>query len=286
MKLKGMDKLYEKLPAYPGRRFAIIPLKAILAGVLAYLFLIFLDVLPRLFSSIEILEMIEPFLPFLGSILVAAIAMTLIGQVWSARERMKAEHGNLAYQKMFPRGLIGVALIPPIIFHQFTSIRSLPPVEPVNPLTIQWSQSLLPYLGVPSDADVLVRISISCVIFLLGMLTMRSAILTFGMDYMAVVYLYFPEESEIQEHEIYSVIRHPAYFGGLLMGFGGLIFRLSVYSILMFLIVYGVFRLQASREEKELVERFGDSYREYMKRVPRLCPSPRNLKQWFRFLKP
>lgn len=286
MKLKGMDKLYEKLPAYPGRRFAIIPLKAILAGVLAYLFLIFLDVLPRLFSSIEILEMIEPFLPFFGSILVAAIAMTLIGQVWSARERMKAKHGGLAYQKMFPRGLIGVALIPPIIFHQFTSIRSLPPVEPVNPLTIQWSQSLLPYLGVPSDADVLVRISISCVIFLLGMLTMRSAILTFGMDYMAVVYLYFPEESEIQEHEIYSVVRHPAYFGGLLMGFGGLIFRLSVYSILMFLIVYGVFRLQARREEKELVERFGDSYREYMKRVPRLCPSPRNLKQWFRFLKP
>ncbi|MFX1367630.1 MAG: methyltransferase family protein [Promethearchaeota archaeon] len=286
MKLKGMDKLYEKLPAYPGRRFAIIPLKAILAGVLAYLFLIFLDVLPRLFSSIEILEMIEPFLPFLGSILVAAIAMTLIGQVWSARERMKGEHGDLAYQKMFPRGLIGVALIPPIIFHQFTSIRSLPPVEPVNPLTIQWSQSLLPYLGVPSDAEVLVRISISCVIFLLGMLTMRSAILTFGMDYMAVVYLYFPEESEIQEHEIYSVVRHPAYFGGLLMGFGGLIFRLSVYSILMFLIVYGVFRLQARREEKELEERFGDSYREYMKRVPRLCPSPRNLKQWFRFLKP
>jgi len=42
---------------------------------------------------------------------------------------------------------------------------------------------------------------------------LARAISVFGIDYMAVVYLYFPEESEVIENETYSVLRHPTYAG-------------------------------------------------------------------------
>jgi protein-S-isoprenylcysteine O-methyltransferase Ste14 len=275
----------EKLPAYPGRKLALLPLGAALVSLLGYLFLIFLDLLPRFFGDIEFLAMIEPFLPILGSLLIMPLAFMLIGQVWNRRQRMKAKLGDLAYQKMLPRGLAGVFLLPPLIFHQLTSIRSLPPAPPLNDLTIQWSQSILPNMGIPPELEVWVRVIVSSVVFILGILTMRSAILTFGVDYMAVVYLYFPEESEIQDHEIYSIVRHPTYFAGILLGIGALVFRFSVYSILMFFIVFALFWFQARREEKELVDRFGESYKEYMNRVPRLYIRPKDIRLYFSFLR-
>jgi protein-S-isoprenylcysteine O-methyltransferase Ste14 len=109
--------------------------------------------------------------------------------------------------------------------------------------------------------------------------------MTFGIDYMAVVYLYFPEESEIQDHAIYSVIRHPTYLGAALLGAAGLFFRFSVYSILFFVIIYLILRFQISREEKELIERFGNGYDDYRKRVPALLVSPSKIREYFRFLR-
>ena len=127
---------------------------------------------------------------------------------------------------------------------------------------------------------------LSFIFLVLGMLTLRAALFTFGLDYMAVVYLFFPEESEVQQHEIYSVIRHPAYLSGVLLSAAGLFFRFSVYSILLFLLVYLVFRLQIWKEEKELVERFGEGYNEYRKSVPAFLVRPSKMKAYFRFLKP
>jgi protein-S-isoprenylcysteine O-methyltransferase Ste14 len=285
LQLKGLDKLREKLPAYSGKRFAILPLTAVIGGLLAYIFLIFLDIIPRLLSDIAFLVAIEPFVPILGSIFIASLALWLLWGVWNKRDQMKELHGELAYQKMLPRGLIAISLAITIVFHTFTSIRSLPPGPPINDLTIQWSRSLLPLLGIAPEIELWIRVILSGVLIILGVLTMRSAILTFGLDYMAVVYLYFPEESEIQENEIYSVIRHPTYLAGILLGNAGLFFRFSVYSILMCLVFFLVFRLQIWREEKELVERFGDGYIEYRKKVPALLVRPSKIRSYFRFLR-
>ena len=114
---------------------------------------------------------------------------------------------------------------------------------PVNDLTTQFSQSLLPLLGIPSEIDVLVRLILSGGFALLGLLVVRSAVLTFGLDYMVVVYLYYPEESEIQNHEIYSVVRHPAYMAGVILAVAAMIFRCSVYSIVLGIIGYLIFRI-------------------------------------------
>ncbi|MFW9794228.1 MAG: methyltransferase family protein [Candidatus Thorarchaeota archaeon] len=275
----------EKLPGYPGRKIAILPLTAMVGGVLVYTFLIVLDIMPRMFSEIAFLVTIEPFIPLLSSVFIAVMALWFIWSVWNKRDQMKQQHGALAYQKIILRGLIGVFLIPPIVFHAFTSINLLPPIPPVNDLTVQMSSSLLLLLGSASEIEFWFRMILSGILILLGLLIVRSAILTFGVDYMAVVYLYFPEESEIQEQEIYSVIRHPTYLGGILLGLASLFFNFSVYSILIGLVVILVFRLQIWKEELELVERFGEGYIEYRKKVPALFVRPSKIRAFFRFLR-
>ncbi len=285
MKLKGIDKLREKLPAYPGRKIYLLPLKGAVAAILAYIFLIFLDIIPRLFSDIPVLVTIEPLLPILGTMFIGALGISLVGTLWRRRDSMKSQYGQLSYQMMIQKGVIGICLILPVILHAFTSIRSLPPGPPVNDLTIQFSRSLLPTLGVPPELDIWIRLVLSGIIMVLGLLVMRSSIFTFGFDYMTVVYLYFPEESEIQDHEIYSVVRHPVYLAGVLLGAAAFIFRFSVYSILFFVIVYLIFKVQIRREERELIERFGEGYAEYREKVPALLVRPRNYRSFFKFLR-
>lgn len=285
MQMKGMEKLHEKLPDYPGKRILLLPLRGTVVSLLGCVTLIFLDILPRLFYGVEVLVWIEPFIPILGSLAIASLGFWMIGLLWRKRESMKEKYGKLAYQHMIVKGMMGVFLVPPLVFHAATSVRSLPPGPPANPLTIQWSSSLLAQMGISSDIDIWFRVIVSVLFLIFGALTIRSAILTFGLDYMGVVYLYFPEESKVVDHEIYSVLRHPAYFGGTLLTFAALVFRFSVYSIALSIIAYLVFRLQARREEKELVDRFGDSYREYMKRVPALHVRLRDVSKYARFLK-
>jgi len=285
MHLNGIEKLREKLPDYPGNRIGIIPLRGFIGTILGYFFMIFLDVSPRVFIDIPFLSTIEPYLPFIGTIIVGGIGLLLIRRIWDLRDERKLEYGDLAYQKMIPTGVVGVFLIPPIVFHAFTSIRSLPPGPPVNELTSLWSQSLFSMIGIPSEIDLVLRLGISLIFIIIGGLLVRSAIMTFGIDYMTVVYLYFPEESEVQENEIYSVVRHPAYLAGVLLGIAALFSRFSVYSIGFCFIIYVIFRLHIRREEKELIERFGDGYTDYISRVPALYVSPKNYGKFFRFLR-
>ncbi len=285
VQLKGLDKLHEKLPAYPGKRLATLPFRGIISAIFGYAFLIILSTISRVYSEIVILVLIEPFLPLVGSLFIAGLALWLIWGLWNKRDHMKDVYGDLAYQKMIPRGVYGVFLVPPLVFLAFTSIRSLPPRPPIDNLTIQWSQSLLPMIGISSEIDIWIRLIFSGIFLILGTLTVRSALLTFGLDYMTVVYLYFPEESEIQDHEIYSVVRHPAYLAGVLLGVAGLFFRLSVYSIFLGLLVYLVFRLQIWKEEKELLDRFGEGYSEYKKKVPALLVRPSKIGSFFKFVR-
>lgn len=285
MFLKGMDKIRSKLPDYPGKRIYLLPLRGIIGAILGYCFLILIDILPRLFPDIVFLTILEPSLPILGTLFLGILALYLIAMLWTRRDQMKQEYGDRAYQMMIPKGVTGVFLIPPIIFHAATSIRSLPFGLPVNEWTTQFSQSLLPLLGIPSELDILGRLFLSGGIMLIGLLVVRSAVLTFGVDYMVVVYLYFPEESEIQNHEIYSVVRHPAYMAGVILAVAAMVFRCSVYSIVLGIIGYLIFRIHIRREEAELLDRFGEGYREYMEKVPALHVRPRDLGSLVKFLR-
>ncbi|MHA2314533.1 MAG: isoprenylcysteine carboxylmethyltransferase family protein [Candidatus Hermodarchaeia archaeon] len=251
MQLKGWDKLKEKLPKYLGWRAAGLGVLLLLAFVTAFTFMVLIDSVARIFPHISVLVLSEPILPVLGSLLCQIIAFRLIWSVWHNRDRYVQELGELAYQKVFPRAFFGISWIFAICVHIYVPIEILPTGMPVNPLTAMLSQSLLSLLGMPVGFDLAIRIIGSVIFVIFGMLTIRSALLTFGVDYMTLVYLYYPAESQVQQHEIYSVIRHPTYLGAIFFALGGLWFRFSVYSLVVFW--FTLFLLRRKNSEKGLV---------------------------------
>jgi protein-S-isoprenylcysteine O-methyltransferase Ste14 len=81
----------------------------------------------------------------------------------------------------------------------------------------------------------------------------------------------FVHTTQLVDTGIYAVIRHPQYLGGILAIFFA---TPLLYPHWLFLIlgIPGVVILYWStiEEEKQLIEQFGDSYRSYMQKVPRV----------------
>jgi len=71
---------------------------------------------------------------------------------------------------------------------------------------------------------------------------------------------------------LYSRVRHPQYTGFILVLIGFLIQWPTIITLVMFpFMVYMYYRL-AKREEREMIERFGDEYREYIRRTRMFLP--------------
>jgi protein-S-isoprenylcysteine O-methyltransferase Ste14 len=81
----------------------------------------------------------------------------------------------------------------------------------------------------------------------------------------------FVNTTKLVDTGIYSVVRHPQYLGGILAIF---VATLLLYPHWLF-VVLGlpgaiIIHVSTAEEEKRLIERFGDSYRSYMERVPKM----------------
>ena len=182
-------------------------------------------------------------------------------------------------------GLGGIVWVLTVAFNQFTVFYKSSPSF--------WSTSDLNLLATPLDTLLIpvvpvlffIKIILGYAFLAFGLLMFGRALQVFGLDYLAVVYLYFPEEGEIQENEIYSIIRHPAYAGALIIGFGGTIFTLTIFSFISFaFFLLGFYIHVHFVEERELVQRFGSSYIGYRSKVSAFFVNPKNLKTLFHFL--
>jgi protein-S-isoprenylcysteine O-methyltransferase Ste14 len=285
MHLKGVDKLREKLPGYAGKRMLLLPILALLSFLIGLIFLLFLDILPIFFPNFTLLHIIEPVLPVIGTATSGIIGFILVSQMWYRKETLLKKNNELAYEKAFMYAVIAIPQIIAIICHAYLPIGLLSSKSPLNDMTMALSSSLLPFITTKNYFALLVHIIGSVILFLLGLLIVFRALFTFGIDYMGLVYLYYPEESEVQNHEIYSVLRHPAYVGLLLISAGAIFARFSVYSIIFFfMILFGFLCHIFLVEEKELVARFGTSFLEYRRQVPALIVKPKKLGKFFSFL--
>ena len=285
MKLKGIEKWRMHLPSYQGRRIRFIGLRLLITVIAASTLMILSDVLPRFIPSDPLLETLEPFLPFIGPIIVICIAFILVWSMWFRRRGLLTKNRETAYEKAILVGLPGIALVMLFVFHAFTPILSLFFTPPINQNTIFLASSLLAMI--PGFESIAIYIQLVLFIFFLiiGMLTAFRAFFSFGLDYMALVYLYYPEESEVQEHEIYSVLRHPAYSGIITLAASALFLHFSFYSIFYFLIIVIMMYIHIYMvEEKELIDRFGNSYVEYRKNVPAIFIHLNKLSVYFGFL--
>jgi protein-S-isoprenylcysteine O-methyltransferase Ste14 len=85
---------------------------------------------------------------------------------------------------------------------------------------------------------------------------------------------------KIVSTKIYSIIRHPQYFGGLLAHIGISFLLSSLLSLIFTPLVILLNFLVAWKEEKELLKEFGNDYEIYKEKVPMFFPKlKKNIKK-------
>ena len=165
--------------------------------------------LPEVLFTKSVSTILLAFFPLFGILIVECVGFLLVFQMWWWRDYLKKKYGPTSYQRIFLIGLGGIIWVLTVAFNQFTAFYKSSPSF--------WSTSDLNLLATPLDtllipvASILlfIKIILGYAFLAFGLLMFGRALQVFGFDYLAVVYLYFPEEGEIQENEIYSVIRHP-----------------------------------------------------------------------------
>lgn len=70
----------------------------------------------------------------------------------------------------------------------------------------------------------------------------------------------------------YARIRHPQYVAFVLILLGFLLQWPTLWTLVMFPVLFVMYARLAAKEESEMATRFGDDYQEYAKRTPRFIP--------------
>ncbi|MBW3541950.1 MAG: isoprenylcysteine carboxylmethyltransferase family protein [Planctomycetes bacterium] len=87
-------------------------------------------------------------------------------------------------------------------------------------------------------------------------------------------------EDRLATDGLYGMIRHPQYTGIFVVIFGeGLVHWPTVVSVAMFPVIVLAYVLLARKEERQMLEKFGDRYRDYQRRVPIFIPRWSDLRQ-------
>ena len=78
----------------------------------------------------------------------------------------------------------------------------------------------------------------------------------------------FEDTNILIEGAIFRVIRHPLYLGLIIWGVSQIFAIQSIISIILGILVVFCFLIASKNEDEFNIKKFGNSYREYMKKVP------------------
>lgn len=79
-------------------------------------------------------------------------------------------------------------------------------------------------------------------------------------------------EGKLVTDGLYAYMRHPQYTGFILLTLGLLIHWATLPLLIMWPLLVRQYIRLAKQEEAEMIEKFGDEYREYASQVPRFFP--------------
>jgi len=80
------------------------------------------------------------------------------------------------------------------------------------------------------------------------------------------------KDIEIVTKGVFNIVRHPMYFGSILLFFSFVILSNSVLALLVWILICVFYYFISRYEEKLLINKFGDKYKEYQKNVPMFIP--------------
>jgi len=133
---------------------------------------------------------------------------------------------------------------------------------PVNPLVLT---------GVLEPAYYLPVFILGWIVWAFGMVLVMAPIIMFPRRGGVARGKSFVHTTKLVDTGIYAVVRHPQYLGGILALF---LANFLLYPHWLFVVLgipgVAIVYFSTGAEEKRLIERFGDDYLAYMKRVPRM----------------
>ncbi|MHA1674621.1 MAG: methyltransferase family protein [Promethearchaeota archaeon] len=292
MKMPGFDGLKVHLPDYNEKQVKLLVARLPGIMMLVFIFSFFLDFSCRLiYQLIELpwLISIEPIVPIINSILFVFGGSQIAQIGFRRKQKLMKKDRERAYQKVAKPVFNGIGMAFGGLLYALLPHSSLPfgittNNPPINDLTAKFSESLLiTWLGF--SWEIYFRFIIGIIILAIALGTAMRALKEFGVDNATLVYVYYPESSKIVNNDIYSIVRHPMYMGVILISLSGVFLHFSIYSYIHFLITVIAFAYHIFiMEEKELIERFGDSYQEYQKEVPALIIRPKNWGKLVKFI--
>lgn len=77
---------------------------------------------------------------------------------------------------------------------------------------------------------------------------------------------------KLVKHGIYGHIRHPIYLGAILLNLGAILLFSSLPGFIVMLGCVPCILYRIRFEEKMLIEKFGEEYRDYMKKTKKIIP--------------
>ena len=80
------------------------------------------------------------------------------------------------------------------------------------------------------------------------------------------------KESEMVTDGVFNIVRHPLYFGSILIFFSFIVLSYFILAFLVWLVICFFYYFVSLYEEKLLIKRFGEKYKEYQKRIPMFIP--------------
>ena len=132
-----------------------------------------------------------------------------------------------------------------------------------------FSNSRLFLTGSVFIPNILLQI-IGAIFFLLGLILQILTIKLMGLKTLLGIPEIVPAQyrAQLVVKGPFSLVRHPIYLGQLLCILGTFLFTSELSLAILFFIVSILFWPVAILEERELIERFGEEYLAYRKRVP------------------
>jgi len=80
------------------------------------------------------------------------------------------------------------------------------------------------------------------------------------------------KEQKLVKTGIYAKVRHPIYLSGLILSLGFTLIAGNLYGLLFFILSLVAFVTRIKKEERELITKFGEEYKEYAKETSLLVP--------------
>ena len=75
--------------------------------------------------------------------------------------------------------------------------------------------------------------------------------------------------TKIIERNVFKIVRHPLYLGGAIFAVGFILVVQSIFTLILSLICIFCFFMASKLEDSYNLKKFGNSYAEYTKKVPR-----------------